>query len=356
MATLLDSYASSNYTASTTAAATESRAQSFTTPADTAYNLASCKFYVYTDTGNVTTRAKLFAHTGTYGTSNGVPTGSALATSDNVVVNEGSSTLITYTFSTPYAMSADTHYCIVLEAEAGESNNFKFGYDGDAPAHSGTYASNASGSWSGSTARDLIFEVYGEVGSTTVEVSNVANVNVAAQVPTISSQVNLQVSNVANIDVAAQVPNVATQVTVNVGNVANVDVAVQVPTVSSQVNLQVSDVANIDVAVQVPTVTSQTKLSVENAANISVEVQTPVITRTTHKVNTYSRQYKQRVGYARSVEVNLAYTDSSLCPQCGSTALTRVLHNTSYNWTCENAHTWLDKGPVNIRIKNIRGV
>jgi hypothetical protein len=266
MSTLLDSYATSNYSASSTAAATESRAQSFKTPAGTAYNLTSCKFYVYTDAGNVTTRAKLFAHTGTYGASDGVPTGSALATSSDVVVNEGSSTLITYTFS-PYALSADTAYCIVLEAEGGADNNFKFGYDGTTPTHGGTYASNALGSWSGSTARDLIFEVYGDTSTTTVTVGSAIDTDIAVQVPTIASQVKLTVGNVANVTVSTPNPSVGIGAGIVVGSAINVVVNAPNPSLKANVNLSVGNVANVTVDTPVPSFTCSISLTVNNTAN-----------------------------------------------------------------------------------------
>jgi|GEM_PF-4506058 len=286
MSTLLDSYSESNYTASSTAAATESRGQSFTSPS-TQYNLVSCKFYVYTDTGNVTTRAKLYAHSGTYGT-NGVPTGSVLATSSDVVVNQASSTLITYTFGTPYLLSADTYYFIVLEAEGGESNNFKFGYDGT-PEHSGNYASYTGSSWSASSARDLIFYVYGDPNNVTVNVPTI-NISCAAKNPTLQEKSNIPVINITceaktpllqeksnipaiNINCEAKIPTLIYPVKIDVPLI-NISCEAKVPTLQEKLNIPV---VNISCEAKVPEITYNIRTYIPTI-NINCEAKVPEIT------------------------------------------------------------------------------
>jgi hypothetical protein len=66
--------------------------------------ITSCKFYLYkTGLPNGNAYAKLYSHSGVFGTSS-IPSGSALATSDayDVTALGGAPALITFTFSTPY--------------------------------------------------------------------------------------------------------------------------------------------------------------------------------------------------------------------------------------------------------------
>lgn len=141
--------------------------QSFT--ADTTTKIFQCKFYLKKDnlpTG--TAVAKLYAHTGTYGT-DGKPTGGVLATSDPYTVSDLTTSfqLITFTFTgvNRYEMSAGTYYCIVVDYTAGDnSNHLCFGSDLSAPSHDGNLLeySNVSG-WNGNGSYDLCFYVYGTV-------------------------------------------------------------------------------------------------------------------------------------------------------------------------------------------------
>ena len=102
--------------------------------------------------------AKLYAHSGTYGTSS-VPTGSVLATSDghNALelpigdpTNFSNYSLIEFVFATPYTLNAGTHYCVAIEF-VGASTGFDYasiGYDGSSvPSNIGNLATY-SGSWS----------------------------------------------------------------------------------------------------------------------------------------------------------------------------------------------------------------
>ncbi len=75
-----------------------------------------------------------------YATSGGAPTGSAIATSNNVDVSTLTTSygLITFTFSTPYWVTKGTSYCIVVEGDftvsvanyvvAGQDTSFSNGY------------------------------------------------------------------------------------------------------------------------------------------------------------------------------------------------------------------------------------
>ena len=109
-------------------------------------------------TGNVV--AKLYAHSGVLGTSS-VPTGGALATSDNVALSTLTSAYSTveFYFSTPYEMAASTNYVVSVEYSGGDGSNY---LDVRGLATSGTHAGNRSsttGTWAATAADDLNFSV-----------------------------------------------------------------------------------------------------------------------------------------------------------------------------------------------------
>jgi len=161
---LLDSYSEVNantvyqvYSGSIT-----SVAQSFTAVSSV---LASCKFYLDragSPTGNVV--AKLYAITGSSGTT-GKPTGSALATSDNVDVTtlpSGSTSLITFTFSgaNQYTM-VPGDYCIAVEYSGGDASNYvEVWYDNSSPTHGGNLSYFSSSVWTAESGNDLAFYIY----------------------------------------------------------------------------------------------------------------------------------------------------------------------------------------------------
>lgn len=126
--------------------------------------LDSCKFYlkkVGSPTGNAV--AKIYAHTGTFGT-DGLPTGVALATSDNVDVSILTTAyqLITFTFTgaEKITLTNGIKYCVVLEYSGGSFlNEITVGMDTSSSSHSGNLAIYAS-SWTTYSAYDLCFYVY----------------------------------------------------------------------------------------------------------------------------------------------------------------------------------------------------
>lgn len=89
--------------------------QTFLTPnAGVTYNLTSANFYLAkTGSPTGTIYAKLFVSSAAWG-SNGNPTGSALATSNGVDISTLPTSIgwVTFTFSTPYTMSANTAYAL----------------------------------------------------------------------------------------------------------------------------------------------------------------------------------------------------------------------------------------------------
>jgi hypothetical protein len=168
---LLSSYSESNYDDSFYLDSADDgryRGQSFLNVDQK--NLDSCKFYLKTTNGYRPTgglRAYLYAHTGTYGSSSGLPTGAPLATSDLV---SGASlptslSLVSFTFSgaQKIVLSASTHYCIILK-NINDDGVVQVGSDTSSSSASGsTIHSNDGSTWyadaSGFVA--TIFYVYG---------------------------------------------------------------------------------------------------------------------------------------------------------------------------------------------------
>lgn len=140
-----------------------------------AATLGSCKFYLFRNnspTGNIV--AKLYAHSGVYGTSS-EPTGAALATSDTIDVTtlSASSQLVTFTFSgaNQYSLSAATKYVISVEYAGGDGSNYiGVGSDSTSPTHSGNTISynGAYSIWAGT---DVPFYVYSTSSNNTYTVT-----------------------------------------------------------------------------------------------------------------------------------------------------------------------------------------
>lgn len=126
-------------------------------------DLKSASFRLYktnSPTGNAV--AKLYAHSGTYGTSS-VPTGTALATSDTFDVSTlgtllATAQLVEFNFSTPYTLSSGTNYVIVVEYTNGTSTDYISARRTTSSVHSGN-ASHYISSWSADSGFDLEFAV-----------------------------------------------------------------------------------------------------------------------------------------------------------------------------------------------------
>jgi hypothetical protein len=126
--------------------------------------LSSCQFYLKksgTPTGNAV--AKIYAHSGTFGTSS-IPTGAALATSDNFDVSTltTSFALTTFTFSNNtnwFTLVNGTNYVVTIEYTGTASNFIQVGYDGSSPGHGGNYSSLVTVTWTPLATRDVCFYV-----------------------------------------------------------------------------------------------------------------------------------------------------------------------------------------------------
>jgi hypothetical protein len=105
----------------------------------------------------------LYAHTGTYGT-NGVPTGSVLATSDAFDPSTLLSTRLwkNFAFSTPYNMAAG-YYCFEIEhADCSVSNYIYVSRDASSPTHGGNFFYWDT-AWAANNTQDMEFYVIGSL-------------------------------------------------------------------------------------------------------------------------------------------------------------------------------------------------
>jgi hypothetical protein len=156
--------------------------QSFT---GTGKILTSVKFYIRNGaighaTGNVV--SKIYAHSGTYGTSS-VPTGSALATSDNVDASALTDvySLIEFPFSGANRISLTDSVPFVATIEYSNTafavGSILVGDDASSPTYNGNMSHN-NGTWAAYSGRDMVFYLYGISGSATIYDSDgVDNIN-----------------------------------------------------------------------------------------------------------------------------------------------------------------------------------
>jgi hypothetical protein len=116
--------------------------------------------------GNVIVR--LYAHTGTYGTSTGLPTGSPLATSTSSVVatslpTPGLGDWFFFAFDGTFTMAAGTAYCMVVTTDTlGDTNNdVQVGYySGGGGGYEGNAATRPpAGAWTANTGQDFLLRV-----------------------------------------------------------------------------------------------------------------------------------------------------------------------------------------------------
>ena len=157
--TTVDSYATSNSDGSVwnqTYGGVGIAGQSFT---GTAGRLAQAQFYL-SRVGETPgyAEARLYAHSGTFGTSS-APTGGALATSAPVDVTALSTaaSLVSFDFDGAFTLVAGTKYVIAVSYAGGASAHYiKVHGDGSAPSHAGNAYFNSGAS----ATQDFVFFVY----------------------------------------------------------------------------------------------------------------------------------------------------------------------------------------------------
>ena len=176
--TLVDSYSETNSSVYYYFPVNKVIGQSFTNT--NAGTLDSCKFYLKkTGSPSGNANARVWAHIGTYGT-DGKPTGSALAVSDNfdMVGLADSAQLITFNFSgaNRIALNATTYYVVTFSPVTGSETDYpQIGVDESASTHSGNISiSDDGGSTWSTNPYDVPFYVYAEVapGVTQIVFSN----------------------------------------------------------------------------------------------------------------------------------------------------------------------------------------
>jgi len=170
---VIDSY-TAGYDSDTAIVNSGGRSQSFL--CDGSYDAETLKFNIHRSfgaTGNITGR--IYAHSGSLGSSS-VPTGDALVEStaiDITTTTYPDTSWITFTFATPYELSTDTNYCLVIWYEG--TGTLYVHRDASSPTHAGNYA-YSSAPWSYDAAKDLLFELIGDntvaTSTTTVEHSD----------------------------------------------------------------------------------------------------------------------------------------------------------------------------------------
>lgn len=158
-----DSYSESNQDVSHpmfTGSLVDAVGQSFT---GTGGTLGKTKFYLKktgTPTGNAV--SKIYAHSGIFGT-NSIPTGAALATSDNLDVSTLTTSYVlkTLTFSggNQIVLTNGTNYVVTIEYQGGDgSNHTDSGSDVISPTHAGNESTLDGSTWSVQS-NDTIFYV-----------------------------------------------------------------------------------------------------------------------------------------------------------------------------------------------------
>jgi hypothetical protein len=173
-------------------------------------NLTKAGFYLKkfgAPTGNMV--AELFAHTGTFG-SNGVPTGTALATSAPIDMSTLSTAYgwFDFTFTPPVPLTNGTPYFIAFSnIGTGDGGNAPiFGQDSTSPTAPGNAASYFSGSWSGTPpAYEVVYRVKTEA-TPTLEIT----VGSVQREATISTLFTFTATAVVHMDVQAAISSTFT--------------------------------------------------------------------------------------------------------------------------------------------------
>jgi hypothetical protein len=109
--------------------------------------------------------AKLYAHTGTFGKSTGLPTGTALATSTTSIVSNTLPTSLVWTdfdFDGAVTLTNGTPYFIVIEVAGITGGTVELSSDSSAPTHPGRLAQFTS-SWASTFDYDLVFRLYSNI-------------------------------------------------------------------------------------------------------------------------------------------------------------------------------------------------
>jgi len=170
MATIVDSYSEVNKTTYLNLYAVHPGGVSVISAGGQAFTgdgqqISSCKFYLCKDGNPGRIIARLYAHTGTFGSSS-LPTGAALDSSnvyDTTDIDTTNFALFEFTGFSGYTLVNGTKYCIVIEAYDGlfnAANRINVGDDASSLTHDGIAFYYLSG-WATWANNDICFYVYG---------------------------------------------------------------------------------------------------------------------------------------------------------------------------------------------------
>lgn len=235
MATLVDGYSESNRNAGVgvRAGSILEVTQSFTGNESV---LDSAKFFLMkigSPTGSAV--AKVYAHSGTYGTSS-VGGGTLLATSDSVDVSTitTSYTLVEFLFSgdNRIILAGTVNYIISFCFEGGSGSDLIYiAYDSTSPTHGGNYSYKFyTGTWYVNSGYDLVFYVYG----TPEKRPNTPSVTVGINNPTLLFSGTVEKEpNAPSITVGVNSPSLSLSGTLtHTPNAPGITIGVNNPTVS----------------------------------------------------------------------------------------------------------------------------
>ncbi len=179
--------------------------------------LTSAQFYLKkTGSPTGTAVAKVYAHSGTYGTSS-VPTGAALATSNTVDVSTLTTsyalTSFKFTGTGNITLTNTTDYVVSVEYSSGSvGNTVDVGIDSSSPTHGGNEATLTGSTWTANSGVDTIFFLFTD-GEITINVTNGGStptyINNLGCSTTVNNAVTLKVKVVDALGVAIQNARVA---------------------------------------------------------------------------------------------------------------------------------------------------
>lgn len=138
--------------------------------------LTSAQFYLKkTGSPTGTAVAKVYAHSGTFGTSS-IPTGAALATSGTIDVSTLTTsyalTSFKFTGTNNITLTNATDYVVTVEYSGGSSGNtVDVGIDSSAPTHGGNESTLTGSTWTAASGIDAVFFVFTD-GEITINVTN----------------------------------------------------------------------------------------------------------------------------------------------------------------------------------------
>lgn len=194
-------------------------------------NVTSVSLWGFRTGGSCNTayNVKIAGMAGSYGTTS-YPNTTVYATSDTVYVSSFNTVadLVSFTFSTPYALMAGEYYTLYVYCSSFNATGYAlFYFDGTAPVnHPGNYFKYSSSNWAADSTRDLTFIIYGDNGDPVTYLGG--NTYITQQVTNTTVNADITTGDVNVGGVTAEFNNTAvTAGNVTAGNVTAGDVNLQ---------------------------------------------------------------------------------------------------------------------------------